>query len=47
MSPQLHFFDEKGQYTSKTDIWSLGVIFYEVLFGKTPWEGSNYTEISS
>lgn len=34
MSPQIVF---KKYYTSKTDIWSLGVMFYEMLFGYTPW----------
>jgi len=34
MAPQIL----KGEkYTSKSDIWSLGNIYYEMLFGKTPW----------
>lgn len=32
MSPQI--LDNK-KYTNKTDIWSLGFIFYETLFGKS------------
>ena len=24
-------------YTAKSDIWSIGLLFYEMLFGKTPW----------
>ncbi|KAM3143604.1 hypothetical protein pb186bvf_004366 [Paramecium bursaria] len=25
------------QYTVKADIWSLGILFFEILFGKLPW----------
>ena len=32
MSPQI--LDHK-KYNSKTDVWSLGFIFYEALFGKS------------
>ena len=34
MAPQLLYFKE---YTSKCDIWSLGLVFYELLFGYSPW----------
>lgn len=38
MSPQvLH----QKSYTNKTDIWSLGVLFYELLFAKLPYYGSS------
>jgi serine/threonine protein kinase len=38
MSPQIVF---KTPYTSKCDIWSLGVIYYELLFGTLPGKGSD------
>lgn len=28
-------------YSIKNDIWSVGVIFYEILHGKAPWTCSN------
>jgi len=34
MAPQLL---EEKPYTAKSDIWSIGMMFYEMLFGKTPW----------
>jgi serine/threonine protein kinase len=36
MSPQIL---NKSQYTTKSDIWSLGFILYEILTGTYPWMG--------
>jgi serine/threonine-protein kinase len=30
---------------ARADIWSLGIIFYELLAGKTPFEGASYAEL--
>lgn len=34
MAPQLIYSKE---YSSKCDIWSLGIMFYEMIFGFSPW----------
>lgn len=32
---------KRNEYSLKTDIWALGVIFYELLTGETPWKAKN------
>lgn len=34
MAPQLLRMEK---YSTKCDIWALGTIFYEMLFGEVPW----------
>lgn len=36
MSPQILNDD---LYSAKCDVWSTGVVFYELMFGKLPWTG--------
>lgn len=38
MSPQI-LNDQK--FSAKTDIWSLGMMLYEMLYGKTPWSANS------
>ncbi|EAS01038.1 Serine/Threonine kinase domain protein (macronuclear) [Tetrahymena thermophila SB210] len=42
MSPQIL---QKQNYSSKTDIWSLGMIFYELIYTKRAWEGKSYCDL--
>lgn len=42
MAPQIL---KKTAYTTKCDIWSAGIIFYELLVGKLPWMASNEHEL--
>ena len=30
----------EGYYTNKADLWSIGVIYYQILFGKPPFTGN-------
>jgi serine/threonine protein kinase len=38
MSPQLL---EKKFYTSKCDIWALGILLYELLYNSSPFPAKN------
>lgn len=42
MSPQIL---KHEVYSTKCDIWSLGLIYYEMLFGKTPWPARSQYEL--
>lgn len=33
------------EYSVKADIWSLGVVLYEILFGKCPYEEGSIAEL--
>ena len=42
MSPQIL---KRLNYTSKCDIWSLGLIFYEMIYGVTPWPSRDIMDL--
>lgn len=42
MSPQLL---RSERYTSKCDIWAIGVVAYELLYGKLPWISHSQVEL--
>lgn len=42
MAPQIL---ERTQYTTKCDVWSLGIIFYEMIHGYPPWKARDETEL--
>ena len=42
MSPQIL---KKTKYTAKSDLWSIGLIYYEMLHGRTPWPASNEMQL--
>ena len=42
MSPQAL---KNNIYSFKSDIWSLGVVYYEMLYGVTPWQANTEREL--
>lgn len=44
MAPEL-LTTKEGSYTNKADLWSIGVCFYQMLFGKTPFDAKNYGDL--
>ena len=42
MSPQLL---KRKKYTTKSDLWSIGLIYYEMLHGRTPWPAKNELQL--
>lgn len=36
---------KKNVYSHKSDIWGIGVIFYEMLFGRPPWNSNDERDL--
>ena len=35
----------KKKYTNKSDLWSLGVIIYEMIYGEVPYKANNFIDL--
>ena len=44
MAPEL-LNSSGNSYTNKADLWSIGVVFYQMLYGKTPFDARNYKDL--
>ena len=44
MAPEL-LSSNGNSYTSKADLWSIGVCFYQMLFGNTPFDAKSYDDL--
>jgi len=42
VSPQIL---DNVEYSSKCDIWSLGIVLFEMLYGDAPWTGCSTTDL--
>ena len=38
MAPEIMMAGSKSSYDSRVDIWSIGVVFYNLLYGDVPWQ---------
>lgn len=44
MAPEM-LVGNRNEYTNKADLWSIGIVFYQMLFGKIPFDVRNYDEL--
>ena len=45
LAPELLYEETRQSYTVKSDVWALGVIFYELCALRKPFVGQNETEL--
>lgn len=47
MAPELLNATSNLRYTNKADLWSIGVCFYQMIFGKTPFEAVDLEDLKN
>lgn len=47
MAPELLNATSGLRYTNKADLWSIGVCFYQMIFGKTPFEATDLEDLKN
>jgi len=47
MAPELLYPTGNVLYTNKADLWSIGVCFFEIIFGKLPWPCNSIQELKN
>jgi serine/threonine-protein kinase ULK/ATG1 len=45
MAPELLTAGSIVRYTNKADLWSIGVCFFQMIFGKPPWNAKNLKDL--
>lgn len=43
VAPEVFF--EEGKYSEICDMFSCGIVFYEILFNKMPWKSTDMEEV--
>ena len=47
MAPELLNGGSNVQYNNKADLWSVGVCFYQMIFGNPPWNATNIADLQN
>ena len=47
MAPELLNAGAVCKYTNKADLWSIGVCFFQMIFGKPPWDAKNMQDLQT